>query len=278
MMRICLSIRRLMVSCVVVAASATACNRGPDKDDKPAATSKTPAAASRTAAGDPIVRIAADAQPRIGLQTQVATAHTIEPEVVAFGRLEEDPSQTFVLRAPVAGTLHFAIGRDWPNIGQALADGAAGLPDDDSTPEAEEALEDEGLGPKRRTHLQPQSDAGILPHALAVLDLTSGGMSRIAQYLGYSGSYRAARDLFRVIADAYGESDAYGPEHRDTLSARSELARWTGAVGHRPRSDAGRMDRHRRHPRSGGRPRLRPLGGRDVPGAENEGPCVAGGR
>ena len=73
--------------------------------------------------------------------------------------------------------------------------------------------------------------AVLLPHALAVLDLTSGGMSRIAQYLGYSGSYRAARDLFQLIANAYGESDAYGPEHRDTLGARSELARWTGAAG-----------------------------------------------
>ena len=44
---------------------------------------------------------------------------------------------------------------------------AAGLPDDDSTPEAEEALEDEGLGPKRRTRPQSEADAGILPHALA---------------------------------------------------------------------------------------------------------------
>jgi hypothetical protein len=42
---------------------------------------------------------------------------------------------------------------------------AAGLPDDDSTPEAEDALEDEGLGPKRRT--RPQPEAGILPRALA---------------------------------------------------------------------------------------------------------------
>ncbi len=44
---------------------------------------------------------------------------------------------------------------------------AAGLSDDDSTPEAEEALEDEGLGPKRRTRPQSPSDAGILPRALA---------------------------------------------------------------------------------------------------------------
>jgi hypothetical protein len=125
MTRVRFSIRHLAVTCVVVAAGATACNRGPDKDDKPAASNKAPAAASRTAAGDPIVRIAPEAQQRIGLQTRAATAQAIEPEVVAFGRLEEDPSRTFVLRAPVAGTLHFATGRDWPTIGQALADGAA---------------------------------------------------------------------------------------------------------------------------------------------------------
>lgn len=118
------SIRQLAATCVVVAVGATACNRGPDKDDKPAASSKTPPPASRTAAGDPIVRVTPEAQQRIGLQTRVASAQAIEPEVVAFGRLEEDPSRTFVLRAPVAGTLHFAIGRDWPNIGQSLADGA----------------------------------------------------------------------------------------------------------------------------------------------------------
>ena len=44
--------------------------------------------------------------------------------------------------------------------------------------------------------------AALLPHAQAVLDLTSDGMARIAQYLGYSGSYAAARDLFQRIADA----------------------------------------------------------------------------
>ena len=116
-----LSIRRLTLSCVVVAVSGMACHRGPDNDDKPAASTKTPAPA-RTAAGDPIVRIASEAQQRIGLETRAATAQAIEPEIVAFGRLEEDPSRTFVLRAPVAGSLHFATGRDWPNIGQSLAD------------------------------------------------------------------------------------------------------------------------------------------------------------
>jgi hypothetical protein len=73
--------------------------------------------------------------------------------------------------------------------------------------------------------------AVLLPHARAVLDLTSGGMWKIAQYLGYSGSYLAARDLFQLIAGAYRNDDAYGPEHPDTLNARHQLARRTGEAG-----------------------------------------------
>jgi hypothetical protein len=81
--------------------------------------------------------------------------------------------------------------------------------------------------------------AVLLPHARAVLALTSGGMRRIATYLGWSGSYLAARDLFQLIAGAHSEDDAYGPEHRDTLIARHELAYWTGAAG-----DAGARDQY----------------------------------
>jgi hypothetical protein len=73
--------------------------------------------------------------------------------------------------------------------------------------------------------------AALLPHAQAALDLTSDGMWRIAQYLGFSGSYPAARDLFRLIADAYLEDEAYGAEHPDTLIARGNLAGWTGEAG-----------------------------------------------
>jgi Tetratricopeptide repeat len=73
--------------------------------------------------------------------------------------------------------------------------------------------------------------AVLLPHARAVLDLTSGGMWRIAVYLGSSGSYLAARDLFQLIADAHTEDDAYGLEHHDTLAARGNLARWTAEAG-----------------------------------------------
>ena len=75
--------------------------------------------------------------------------------------------------------------------------------------------------------------AVLLPHARAVLHLTSDGTWRIAQYLGYSGSYPAARDLFQLIADAHSDDEAYGPEHPDTLTACANLAAWTGEAGNR---------------------------------------------
>jgi hypothetical protein len=74
--------------------------------------------------------------------------------------------------------------------------------------------------------------AALLPHARVVLNLTSGGIQKIAQYLGSSGSYAAARELFRLIADAHW--DAYGPEHLSTLAARHNLAYWTGEAGDAP--------------------------------------------
>jgi hypothetical protein len=73
--------------------------------------------------------------------------------------------------------------------------------------------------------------AVLLPHARAVLDPTSGGIGRIAAYLGWSGSYPAARDLCQLIADAHTGSDTYGPEHPDTLAARHNLAYYTGRAG-----------------------------------------------
>ena len=73
--------------------------------------------------------------------------------------------------------------------------------------------------------------AALLPHARAVLDLTSSGLWQIARALGYSGSYLAARDLSQQITTAHEEDANYGPEHRDTLSAHNNLALWTGEAG-----------------------------------------------
>jgi hypothetical protein len=82
--------------------------------------------------------------------------------------------------------------------------------------------------------------AVLLPHARAVLDLTSGGMHRIAGYLAHGGGNPAAWDLFQLITDALMEDSAYGPEHPDTLSARDTLAFFTGSAG----DAAGARDQH----------------------------------
>jgi Tetratricopeptide repeat len=69
----------------------------------------------------------------------------------------------------------------------------------------------------------------LLAHAHATLADDSDGMARTAEYLGYSGSPAAARDLSRKIVDA--RSRALDPEHPDTLITRNNLARWTGKAG-----------------------------------------------
>jgi len=71
----------------------------------------------------------------------------------------------------------------------------------------------------------------LLPHARAVLDLTSNGIWQIARYLGHRGSYTPARDLYALIADAHRDSADYGPGHPRTLNARANLATWTGEAG-----------------------------------------------
>jgi hypothetical protein len=73
--------------------------------------------------------------------------------------------------------------------------------------------------------------AMLMPHAQAVLDLTSDGMSRIAAFAGEQGAYPVARDLYQQIAQAYEHAEAYGPEHCDTLTARHQLATYTGQAG-----------------------------------------------
>jgi len=71
--------------------------------------------------------------------------------------------------------------------------------------------------------------AALLPHAQAALADDSAGMARIADYLGSSGSYVAARDLQRRVVDAHER--VLGPEHPDTLTTRNSLGYWTGQAG-----------------------------------------------
>jgi hypothetical protein len=76
--------------------------------------------------------------------------------------------------------------------------------------------------------------AQLLPHARAVLAPTSDGILQIAQYLGNSGSYQAARDLSALTVSAYQHSADYGPGHLCTLAARANLAYFSGEAGDAP--------------------------------------------
>ncbi|MGP7998341.1 MAG: tetratricopeptide repeat protein [Streptosporangiaceae bacterium] len=71
----------------------------------------------------------------------------------------------------------------------------------------------------------------ILPHANALLPMTSHGRRRVTEYIGFSGGYQVASDLFQLIANALTEDDAHGPGHRVTLNARHSRAYWTGEGG-----------------------------------------------
>jgi hypothetical protein len=59
---------------------------------------------------------------------------------------------------------------------------------------------------------------------------------RIADYLGNSGSYAAARDLQQTVLGT--REQTLDPKHPDTLTARLNFAHWTGqarrpsSIGH----------------------------------------------
>jgi RND family efflux transporter MFP subunit len=67
---------------------------------------------------EPGVTLKKEAQARAGLKVEPLAPQSAEPQLTAFGRLEEDPSASFVVRAPVAGTVHAVRDRAWPALGQ----------------------------------------------------------------------------------------------------------------------------------------------------------------
>jgi hypothetical protein len=71
--------------------------------------------------------------------------------------------------------------------------------------------------------------AAVLPHAQTALSTENEGMGRIADYLWHSGSYAAARDLYRGMFEE--RARVLGPEHPQTLAARANAAHLTGKAG-----------------------------------------------
>ena len=75
---------------------------------------KVPPRISRNVTGELIVTLDHDTQVGIGLKTAAAVSETVYPEVAAYGRLQEDPGASFVVRAPVAGILRNSDSSEWP--------------------------------------------------------------------------------------------------------------------------------------------------------------------
>ena len=73
--------------------------------------------------GDPTVTLDDDVQERMGVKTEAVTPMTRRQQVIAYGALEEDPAGSFILRAPLAGTIQ-GESKAWPTQGETIADGA----------------------------------------------------------------------------------------------------------------------------------------------------------
>jgi cobalt-zinc-cadmium efflux system membrane fusion protein len=103
--------------------SSVACRTGNSESSERQAPAKSASRISTNEKGQAVVSLDADTQRRIGLKTEEMRPATLDAEIAAYGKLLEDPSEIFVLRAPVSGTLRRPAGSEWPEIGQMLADG-----------------------------------------------------------------------------------------------------------------------------------------------------------
>lgn len=86
---------------------------------------KNAARVTTSPSGETLIKFDREIQQRVDIQTEPAKVITKRKEIAAYGYLEEDPSRSFVLRAPVAGTIEAADGQTWPDTGQTLADRSA---------------------------------------------------------------------------------------------------------------------------------------------------------
>lgn len=86
--------------------------------DAPTTAEAEPPRLSRTPEGETLVRFETETQERVGLKVEPLVAASHQPEITAYGVLQEDPACTFTLRAPVAGVVRAAETGKWPDLDQ----------------------------------------------------------------------------------------------------------------------------------------------------------------
>lgn len=107
----------LIVFTFVVNATAV---RAEDTEDEEEA---SPVQITRNENGNVVLSLDADTQQRISLAVKDAESRSIQPSIVAHGRLESNPGTSSILRSPVAGILRSADEQPWPGIGSAVSAG-----------------------------------------------------------------------------------------------------------------------------------------------------------
>ncbi len=86
---------------------------------------QAPSRLARSAERDVQVVLDAETRSRIALKIETLGEVLHRPQRTAYGRLQEDPSRSLTVRAPVAGFLRKLEDRPWPGMGERIADGAS---------------------------------------------------------------------------------------------------------------------------------------------------------
>ena len=79
---------------------------------------------SQDEAGNSVLKLDKETQDRAALKIEELRETSLPAEQTAYGRFVEDPARSFTLRAPVAGIVRKDAGREWPRLGEAVADGS----------------------------------------------------------------------------------------------------------------------------------------------------------
>jgi Tetratricopeptide repeat len=122
---------------------------------------------------------------------------------------DESVSAHLLVQAVTTDQMPTELAAQWQHAAAALIEAA--IPEDSEQPETWPVF------------------ASLLPHAEAVLDASSEGMLRIAEYLGDSGNYAAACDLMREAVVEFERE--FGPQDLRGLAVRSGLAQRIGEAG-----------------------------------------------
>ncbi|MBI4581715.1 MAG: hypothetical protein HY718_18610, partial [Planctomycetes bacterium] len=96
-----------------------------DEHAASAAPSEPEPVVARDETGCVVVRMDRQTQDRLGLEVKSLEAALDQQTVAAYGSVMEDPSQSFTVRAPMAGTVVAEGHNGWPRLGQVLPAGRA---------------------------------------------------------------------------------------------------------------------------------------------------------